>query len=112
MGHVTISRVEEYSAQGCGPGCATIYACAPVRSAQGANPSADPPGDLEQLNLRALKMAVQDLTQSFPDQYRQGKEYLRAAADFEQRLPEIRAGLRAVLFAVRPDSDTAAIQLT
>jgi hypothetical protein len=68
--------------------------CASMRGANGANPGADPPGDLEQVNLRALKMAIQDLAQSFPGEYTQGKEYLQAVEDFQQRLPEIRAGLR------------------
>ncbi len=38
---------------------------------------------LEQVNLRALKMAVQDLTRSFPDEYLQGREYLRTIESYE-----------------------------
>jgi formylglycine-generating enzyme required for sulfatase activity len=71
-----------------------LFVCAAVHSANGANVATDPQGDLERINFRALKMAIQDLAQSFPTEYTQSKEYLRVAGDFEERLPEIRTGLR------------------
>jgi formylglycine-generating enzyme required for sulfatase activity len=67
--------------------------CGAAFADTGPDPFARAQADLGQVDLRAMKMAVQDLMRSFPNGYPHGHEYLRAAGDFERRLPEIRAGL-------------------
>ncbi len=68
--------------------------CGAAFGGNSPDPFAQAQADLEQVDFRALKMAIQDLTQSFPNEYPQGNENLRSAERFEQRLPEIREGLR------------------
>ena len=62
-----------------------------------ANTSPDPfvraKAQLEQVNMRALKMAIRDLMETFPDTYPRGKEFLQAAEHLEQQLPAIRSAL-------------------
>jgi formylglycine-generating enzyme required for sulfatase activity len=81
----------------------SLYAS--VRGDNRADPFADAQADLDQVNLQALKMAIGDLRQSFPNEYKQGEEYLRAIHSFESRLPQVREGLgrrdRAALEQVR-----------
>ena len=59
-----------------------------------ADPFTDAQADLEMINLRAMKMAIEDLSRSFPKEYAQGEEYLRAVDSFDQQLPQVREGLR------------------
>ncbi len=73
---------------------AVLCLCTSARGDSGADPFADAKTDLERVNCEALKMAIRDLMQNFPGRYTQGDEYLRAVNSFEQRLPEIREGLR------------------
>jgi len=68
--------------------------CASLRGDNGADSFAKAQAELEQVNFRALKMAIHDLTRSFPNHYGQGGEYLHEVEDFERRLPEIREDLR------------------
>ena len=49
--------------------------------------------DVKTIQLTALRLAVEDLTKTFPDTYPNGPEYLRAIAAFEQELPAIRKAL-------------------
>ncbi len=44
------------------------------------------------VDLEAMRLAVQDLMQSFPDRYPQGAEYLKRLEEFEKRWPQIQAG--------------------
>jgi len=67
---------------------------APARGDNGVDPFTRAQGDLERVNFPALKTAIQDLTRSFPNHYSQGGEYVRAVADFERRLPDLREALR------------------
>jgi hypothetical protein len=71
-----------------------LCVCAVARGDSGRDPFAEARADLEQVNLRALKMAVRDLIETFPAEYSGGDEYLNAVARFERRLSEIREGLR------------------
>jgi formylglycine-generating enzyme required for sulfatase activity len=50
--------------------------------------------DLKKVNFRALRMAVQDLSKTFPDQYSKSKEFLKRAFEYEQHLPEIKRSLQ------------------
>ena len=59
-----------------------------------ADPFTDAQADLEMINLRAMKMAIEDLSRSFPKEYAHGEEYLRAVDSFDQQLPQVREGLR------------------
>ncbi len=59
------------------------------RSAAAAE--ADP---LKLVDFEAIRLAIRDLAQTFPQQYTKSREYLRRADQYEQRLPEIRAGLQ------------------
>lgn len=45
------------------------------------------------VDLPALRMAIRDLTQAFPSEYRKGEEYLAELDAIEPRLDEIRDGL-------------------
>ena len=47
---------------------------------------------LERLNPRALRMAIEDLSRSFPERF-DGSAELARLAEFENRLPEMRASL-------------------
>jgi formylglycine-generating enzyme required for sulfatase activity len=55
---------------------------------------------LEKLNFRALRLAIEDLTETFPEQYDQGKAYLRCLEVLERQLP-------SVIEALAPDNETA-----
>ena len=59
------------------------------RSAAAAE--ADP---LKLVDFEAIRLAIRDLAQTFPQQYTKSREYLRRADQYEKRLPEIRAGLQ------------------
>lgn len=72
----------------------SVWLCGAVFADKGPDPFAQARADLEQVDLRAMRMAVQDLRRSFRDEYPHGNVYLRALARMEQELPEIRAGLR------------------
>ncbi len=50
-----------------------------------------PDSRLPLVDLEAMRLAIQDLMQSFPDRYPQGAEYLRRLAEFEKRWPQIQA---------------------
>ena len=41
----------------------------------------------------AMRRAIEDLSRTFPNQYRRAPQYLKRLRDFEARLPEIRHGL-------------------
>ena len=57
------------------------------------------------VDLVAMRLAIQDLMQSFPDRYPQGAEYLRRLQEFEKRWPEIQAGAAARDAAVQGEFD-------
>jgi len=46
--------------------------------------------DLTPLNLAALRLAIQDLKESYPESYAKGGEYLERLAIFEQEMPKLR----------------------
>ena len=48
---------------------------------------------LQRLNLRALRLAIEDLTVTFADRYPQGAERLRQLEGYERRGRELEAGL-------------------
>ena len=48
---------------------------------------------LESVDFQALRLAIQDLSNTYPETYAKGKEYLQRLDEFEKRLPEIRRGL-------------------
>ena len=48
---------------------------------------------LRQVNLRALRLAIEDLTVTFADRYPQGGERLRQLEEYERRARELEAGL-------------------
>ena len=48
---------------------------------------------LESVDIKALRLAIQDLTRTFPDRYERGSEYLERLTVFERQLPAIRAAL-------------------
>lgn len=49
--------------------------------------------DIARVNLQALRLAVEDLTGSYPDQYRAGAEYQKAIRLFETELASVKQGL-------------------
>ncbi len=49
--------------------------------------------DVASLNVPALRLAVEDLTRSFPDQYQGGRAFLEELTTFEKNLPATRAAL-------------------
>jgi len=49
---------------------------------------------LEKADLDALRLAVGDLSETFPERYGKGQEYLRRIDEYRKRLPDIRAGLQ------------------
>jgi formylglycine-generating enzyme required for sulfatase activity len=49
--------------------------------------------DLGLVNLPALRRAVRDLSQTYPQEYPQGPEYLIRIEQYEKQLPEIQKGL-------------------
>ncbi|MFH1266052.1 MAG: hypothetical protein ABIK89_10015, partial [Planctomycetota bacterium] len=51
-----------------------------------ASPLALRPATAEELNLPALRLAIEDLWATFPDRYPRGPEYLDRLADLEKRL--------------------------
>ena len=51
-------------------------------------------GPLDLVDFEALRLAVVDLAETYPEQYTKGQKYLRRAEGYERRLPEILAGLR------------------
>jgi len=51
-------------------------------------------GDLANFNFRALKMAIEDLTKSFPEKYARGTEYLERAEAYQKALPQLRKSLK------------------
>ena len=67
--------------------------CTPAHSDNGADPFAVARNDLDQVNFRAMRMAIRDLMRTFPKEYTKGDAYLRSLADLERRLPGIREGL-------------------
>jgi len=71
-----------------------VCLCGAVFADRGPDPYAQARLDLEQVDLPAMRMAVQDLMESFRDDYPDGNVYLRSITNFEQELPEIREGLR------------------
>ena len=87
-GHRTCSR----GMAGCRRGrqlavFALLLACAlPARAA--------PPAP-DELNLPALRLAVEDLTQTFPQRYAKGPDYLARIDRYERRLPKLREALAA-----------------
>ena len=44
---------------------------------------------LAQVNFPALRLAIEELTAAFPDQYRGGSGYLKRSAEYEKQLPGI-----------------------
>ncbi len=50
---------------------------------------------LAKVNFRALRMAIADLTRTFPGRYTKGPQYLMRAIDWEKKLPAIRKALDA-----------------
>lgn len=49
--------------------------------------------NLELVNFTAMRLAVEDLSNNFPDKYKNGPEYLREIDAYEQRLPQITSAL-------------------
>ncbi len=50
--------------------------------------------DLQLVNFEALRLAVEDLAQTFAKRYTRGGQYLRRADAYEKRLPEIQKALQ------------------
>lgn len=50
--------------------------------------------DFQQVNVRALKLAIRDLMQHFPTTYPHGQDYLQSLHTYERRLPKIRMALQ------------------
>jgi formylglycine-generating enzyme required for sulfatase activity len=50
--------------------------------------------DLEMVNFKALRMAVQDIIKTFPGKYPRGPEFLNRIEACEKRLPKIQAALK------------------
>ena len=48
---------------------------------------------MERVSLKALRLAIEDLRQTFPERYTKGEKYLRRLADLEAGMPELREGL-------------------
>ena len=46
------------------------------------------------INLQSLKAAVRDLATNFPDQYTEGKAYLREIEQYETKFVDIAAGVQ------------------
>ena len=59
-----------------------IY-CGTPATASAANP-------LERVNFKAMRLAIQDLAETFPKEYTHSGEYLRRLDGYEKRLPQIR----------------------
>jgi len=51
------------------------------------------PAELRQVNVRALRLAVEDLVQSFGGRYRRGQEYLKRLDDFDRQVGQIELAL-------------------
>ena len=49
---------------------------------------------LKSLNLKSLRLAVDDLTKSFPEKYTQGPAYLKQIDKFQKQLPRIRKAIK------------------
>ena len=49
---------------------------------------------LRLVDFRALRLAIRDLSKTYPQQYGKGEEYLRQIDAYEKRLPQIRKGLQ------------------
>jgi len=49
--------------------------------------------EIDKINLNTLRLAVEDLSQAFPDTYRGGAEFLKAILAFEQDLPAVKKAL-------------------
>ena len=54
-----------------------------------------PREELDAFDFEAVRRAIADLSESFPDRYTEGKKYLKRLDDFQQRLTSIREGLLA-----------------
>ncbi len=50
--------------------------------------------EIETLNPEALRLAIEDLARTFPDQYPKAAEYLQTLKTLEQDLPAIREGVK------------------
>ena len=50
-------------------------------------------GQLEQVSMPALKMAIRDLMTTFPDGYPKGETFLQIAERIERQLPALRTAL-------------------
>jgi len=48
---------------------------------------------LDKVNFKALRLAIRDLMQTYPDKYTNGMDYLRRADLYQKQLPEIRRAL-------------------
>ncbi|MHC4176308.1 MAG: HzsA-related protein, partial [Planctomycetota bacterium] len=77
---------------------AEVILIGPVGAAEQQKPANLPA--LRQSDLRALRRAVEDLCETFPDHYRTGPDYLERLGDLERRLAQIEAA--------RDRGDTAA----
>ena len=66
----------------------SVLVAPPARAAQPLAQS------LEQMDVTALRLAINDLTTTFGDRYRNGPAFLKRLEMCEQRLAEIRAALR------------------
>ncbi len=62
---------------------------------------------VEAINVAALRLAVEDLGSTYPDQYRQGAEFAARLGELERRAPEIRAGLARCDESSRTEADAA-----
>ena len=68
---------------------------------------------LEKVDLEALRLAVQDLAATFPNEYRQSGEFLAQADAYEKRLPQIREALeRGESAALREADEIVRFQRT
>jgi len=51
------------------------------------------PTELKQINVGALRLAVEDLVKTFGNRYRRGQDYLKEIDEFERRVAEIETAL-------------------
>jgi formylglycine-generating enzyme required for sulfatase activity len=65
----------------------------PTRSVQAAGQFDKVEADLENVNFRALRMAIEDLKKTYPDRYVRGEQYLTELDSWEKQLPAVKKAL-------------------
>ncbi|HUT14552.1 MAG TPA: hypothetical protein VMY42_28960, partial [Thermoguttaceae bacterium] len=76
-----------------------------VLAAPVAADTADP---LRLVDFEAMRLAIEDLSKTFPEQYTRGAEFLQRLDAYEKRLPEIRKGLQRGDEAARREAEQIA----